>query len=30
VNEKNLKAIKKASFPQTQTQRSSFLGMRNV
>jgi len=30
VNEKNLKAIKKASFPQTQTQLRSFLGMCNV
>jgi len=28
-NEKNLKAIKKASFPQTQTQLRSFLGMCN-
>ena len=30
VNEKSLKAIKKASFPQTQTQQRSFLGMCNV
>jgi len=30
VNEKNLKAIKKASFPQTQTQLRSLLGMCNV
>jgi len=30
VNEKNLKAIKKAVFPKTQTQLRSFLGMCNV
>jgi len=30
VNEKNLKAIKKASFPQTQTQLRRFLGMCKV
>jgi len=30
VNEKNFKAIKKASFPQAQTQRRGFLGMCNV
>jgi len=30
VNEKNLKAIKKAAFPKTQTQRRSFLGMCKV
>ena len=30
VNEKNIKAIKKASFPQTQTQLRSFLGMCNL
>jgi len=30
VNEKNLKAIKKAIFPHTQTQLRSFLGMCNV
>ena len=30
VNEKNLKAIKKAVFPKTQTQVRSFLGMCNV
>lgn len=30
VNEKNLKAIKKARFPETQTQLRSFLGMCNV
>ena len=30
VNEKNLKAIKKAVFPKTQTQMRSFLGMCNV
>jgi len=30
VNEKNLKDIKKAIFPQTQTQLRSFLGMCNV
>jgi len=30
VSEKNLKAIKKAVFPKTQTQLRSFLGMCNV
>ena len=30
VNEKNLKAIKKPSFPQTQTQLRTFFGMCNV
>ena len=30
VNEKNLKAIKKAVFPKTQTQLTSFVGMCNV
>ena len=30
VNEKNLQAIKKAVFPKTQTQLTSFLGMCNV
>jgi len=30
VNEKNFKAIKKAVFPNTQTQMTSFLGMCNV
>jgi len=30
VNEKNLKAIKKAVFPKTETQLRSFLGMCNV
>ena len=30
MNEKNLKAIKKAVFPKTQTQLRSFLGMCNV
>ena len=30
VNEKNLKAIRRANFPQTQTQLRSFLGMCNV
>jgi len=30
VNEKNLKAIKKAIFPKTRSQIRSFLGMCNV
>jgi len=30
VNEKNLKAIRKAIYPKTQTQLRSFLGMCNV